>query len=142
MKLPISIMVIDDDLVNNMICRQTIKSTKLDLVTLTFNIPEKGFGYIQNEYTTSENEHITILFLDINMPSWSGWDFLDNFENLDEKIKMQFKIYMLSSSVDLKDKERAHNDKNVVDYLVKPLNKTTLLQILEDCQTFSGSNVL
>jgi response regulator RpfG family c-di-GMP phosphodiesterase len=136
MKSPIRIIVIDDDLINNMICRQTIKSTNPDLETLTFNIPEKGFEYVEKEYTAIDKEQFTILFLDINMPTWSGWEFLDNFDNLDVKIKEQIKIYMLSSSVDLKDMERAQNNKNVVDYLVKPLKKTTFLEILEKSSNF------
>ncbi len=124
------IIVIDDDLVNNMICRQTIKKTDPELEVKTFDIPEKGFEFIENEYPSCCVETTSILFLDINMPSWTGWEFLEYFEKLDEKVKKMFKIYMLSSSIDVLDEERAFNNKNVVDYLRKPLLKGTLMKIL------------
>ena len=95
----------------------------------TFNFPVKGFEYITKEYSNTDNP--TVLLLDINMPTWSGWDFLDNFEKLDEKIKKQFKIYMLSSSIDTNDKQRAKENKNVVNYIEKPLSEKTVLSILE-----------
>ncbi len=123
------IIVIDDDPINNLICRQTIKNTNADIEVVTFTLPEKGLEYIKNGYDSSHRDMNTIIFLDINMPTWSGWEFLDNFENLDETIKKQFNVYMLSSSVSPLDIERASENKNVVDYVKKPLKKTVLLNI-------------
>jgi len=65
------------------------------------------------------------------MPIWSGWDFLDNFEMLDEKIKRQIKIYIISSSIDTSDKQRARENKNVVDYIEKPLSEKMVSSMLE-----------
>src|SRR5665647_576992 len=112
MKTPIRFIVIDDDLVNNLVCRIVIKSAGSQLEIQTFINPETGFGYIEKEYADNENEMPTVLFLDINMPTWSGWEFLENFEKLGEKIKKQIKIYMLSSSIDTKDMERARSNPN------------------------------
>ncbi|MEO8087976.1 MAG: hypothetical protein ABI763_14220 [Bacteroidota bacterium] len=74
-------------------------------------------------------EGLAILFLDINMP---GWDFLDNFDNLTEKIKNKIIIYMLSSSIDPSDKQKALENKNVVRYLEKPLSITAVSLILDE----------
>jgi response regulator RpfG family c-di-GMP phosphodiesterase len=38
---------------------------------------------------------------------------------------------MLSSSVDPKDIEKAKTNSNVVDYIVKPLNREIVLKIIE-----------
>jgi two-component SAPR family response regulator len=130
MKSPNRFIVIDDDLVNNMLCSFVIKQTAGEAEIEIFNIPEEGFEFVAREYVNSENP--TILFLDINMPTWSGWDFLDNFEKLDEKIKKQIRIYMLSSSLDPNDKTRAMDNRHVVDYIVKPLSKSIMRSILED----------
>ena len=54
------------------------------------------------------------------MPSLDGWEFLDVFEQFDQEIKRHFKIYMLSSSVDHRDRERALSNKNVYAYIEKP----------------------
>ncbi|HYV94397.1 MAG TPA: response regulator [Chitinophagales bacterium] len=130
MKTPSRFIVIDDDSVSNMLCRLTIKKTEHQLEIETFDIPEKGFEYIMSEYSKTGNDTPTVLFLDINMPTWTGWEFLENYDKLDEKIKRQIKIYMLSSSVDPKDKERARDDRNVVDYIVKPVNSKIVSDII------------
>jgi CheY-like chemotaxis protein len=75
------------------------------------------------------NESTSIILLDLNMPIMSGWEFLERFEELDEIIKKQVKIYILSSSVDPRDKERAGKNKDVEDYIVKPLTKEIVLEI-------------
>ena len=134
MKLPSRFIVIDDDLINNTLCRMIIKGVTKETEIQTFNVPEVGFAYITNEYATNEVDEPTILFLDINMPSWTGWDFLDNFDALDEKIKRQIKIYMLTSSVDPNDKEKAIANRNVVEYIVKPLNGKIVSEIISKNQ--------
>jgi len=130
MKIPTRFIVIDDDLLNNMLCRVIIKRAAGESDIQTFNIPEVGFEYISTEY--SNGGAPTVLFLDINMPTWSGWEFLDNFEKLDDKIKKQIKIYMLSSSLDTIDKQKASDNKYVVDYIVKPFSEKRMLEILDE----------
>jgi len=55
----------------------------------------------------------------------------DHFEKLGEKIKKHFKIYMLSSSIDNNDKLRAVENKNVVDYIEKPLTEQKVFSLLK-----------
>ena len=129
MKTPIRFIVIDDDEINNLYCKIIIKHAVADSDIQIFNIPEKGFEYITKEYSNSENP--TVLFLDINMPSWSGWEFLDNFEKLDKNIKRQIKIYMLSSSVDPSDHQQAEGNNYIAGYIEKPLSELKVLSILE-----------
>ncbi|MDQ3191020.1 MAG: response regulator [Bacteroidota bacterium] len=124
METNISFIVVDDDPINNMVCRMVIERLAPKADIQTFTIPEEGFAYISKQYLTTDNP--TALFLDINMPSWSGWDFLDHFENLDYNIKKQFQIHLLSSSIDPNDKKRAAENKNVKSFIEKPLNKAIL----------------
>jgi two-component SAPR family response regulator len=123
-------IIIDDDTINNTLCSVILRRIAGNEANIqTFNIPEQGFKYIAED---SSDAISTVLFLDINMPGWSGWVFLENFERLDKEIKNKFKIYMLSSSVDPLDQERAQINKNVVDFIIKPLTKTKVLSILAE----------
>ncbi len=131
MEKPTHFIVIDDDQINNMLCKYSIRQVNSGLETSTFLDPEKGFEYITNNYSASTERMPTVLLLDINMPTWSGWDFLEKFENLDGQIKSQIKVYMLSSSVDPKDMEKAKANPNVVDYIVKPLNRDIVVKIID-----------
>ena len=126
-------IVIDDNSINNTICRITIQRTIPESDIQTFLIPEEGFAYISTQYLTIDNP--TILFLDINMPRWSGWDFLDHFEKLDKKIKEQIEIHMLTSSINANDKKRAADHKNVDGFIEKPLTKEILQKMLGNTNT-------
>ncbi|MDI1232775.1 MAG: response regulator [bacterium] len=98
----------------------------------TFTDAEVGLSYIISEYSHSKTNLRTILFLDLEMPLWNGWHFLDSFEQLDLAIKQQIKIYMVSSSNNIADIERASANKNIAAHFVKPLPKGLISSILNE----------
>ena len=120
-------VIVDNDAVNNLLCTLAIRDAAGEVEIQTFELPVKAFEYLTADINI---ENITVLFLDINMPIWSAWDFLNNFEKLEEKIKSKIKIYLLSSSIDANDKHRATENKNVVEYIEKPLSVNTVSSIL------------
>ncbi|MBI5916532.1 MAG: response regulator [Bacteroidetes bacterium] len=124
---PINFIIVDDDKLVNMFCSMLIKKVFSQADVKTFEFPESGLEYIETAQSIVEAETPTVLFLDINMPTMTGWEFLDCFEQLDGKVKNRIKIYMLSSSVDERDKERAAANQYVKAYLTKPLSREMLL---------------
>lgn len=94
-----------------------------------FIVPEVGLEYIESEFVPSPDGEKTTLLLDINMPTMSGWEFLEKFDNFKEHLKKQFSIYILSSSVDPSDIRRAKQNPLVVDFIEKPLTKATVLRM-------------
>ena len=70
------------------------------------------------------------MLLDINMPIMNGWEFLDAFDNIGDNIKSGFKIYMFSSSIEIKDIERSKTRSIVSGYLMKPLLKEKIEEII------------
>ena len=64
----------------------------------------------------------SVILLDIHMPIMNGFEFLEKFELFPEHIKSRFKVFMVSSTLDVKDREQAKNSKIVIDLLPKPLN--------------------
>ncbi len=61
-----------------------------------------------------------IILLDINMPIMDGWQFLDEFIKID--CKKTIKIYVVSSSIDPSDLERAEKYHIIEDYILKPIS--------------------
>lgn len=124
-------LLIDDDPQNNMISAMVIKKSLQDMeVKVTdFINPEIGLKYISTTYINELSKEKTTLFLDINMPILSGWEFLEKFKTLEESIKRQFDIYILSSSIDPSDIQRAKLNPLVIDFIEKPLNKITLAEL-------------
>jgi len=125
---PSRFIVVDNDPVNNLLCDLAIRDEVSDANFLAFTDPLKAFDYISA--ADGGNNSMNILLLDINMPIWSGWDFVEHFDKLDEKIKNRFRVYMLSSSIDNNDKQRAMENKNVVAYIEKPLTKEKVFSLL------------
>ena len=125
---PHRFIIVDNDSVNNLLCDLAIKDAVADANIIAFTDPLKAYDYIQTSKESSND--MNILFLDINMPIWSGWDFLDHFDKLDDTIKNRFKIYMLSSSIDNNDKLRVAENQNVVDYIEKPLTEENVFSLL------------
>ena len=115
-------IIVDDDATNNMLCRYTIKKAAPESDVQAFELPAVALQYIASAYKDAVNQTATILFLDINMPEIDGWDFLDEFAKMNDHIHDQFIIYLLSSSIDPSDKQRAASNKFVKDFLSKPLS--------------------
>src|SRR5581483_8470601 len=113
-------IIIDDDFINNVICRQVIQSempaAKIDIYTNA----NKGLEYI-NTANAAERTNDSVLFLDINMPALNGWDILEMLNDSPVLLKQQLKIFLLSSSVPPEDKQKANDDPMVCGYIEKPL---------------------
>ena len=123
-------LVIDDDPVNNKICNRIIQLTIAGSAVKTFTDPGEGLEHILANYENSGTK--AILFLDINMPSMTGWDVLAKFDGFTSNIKDRVKIFMLSSSVDPQDIERARRNSLVTGYVTKSLSKDKLQSAFVD----------
>jgi two-component SAPR family response regulator len=131
-------MIVDDDPLNNSLCKFVIRSVSPDVELIDFTFPEKALEFILLNAPTHEL-YSTIMLLDINMPVINGWDFLKAFDAFDEGIRKHFTIYILSSSIDWNDKERAKSNPYVRDYLIKPLNSDSVTGIIEKTDLKDGN---
>ena len=121
-------LVIDDDPTSNLICQLTLEMALGKVPIQTFTSARLGLAHIESEFTKPQSGTAT-LFLDINMPVMSGWEFLELLDRLETGIKNRLTIYILSSSVDYRDKERSYANKNVKDHLTKPITKDVIHDI-------------
>lgn len=70
-----------------------------------------------------------MILLDINMPEMDGWGFLEEFISLKPHIEKEIIIYMVSSSIDDQDIQRANKYDEVSDYIVKPISRDALQKL-------------
>jgi CheY-like chemotaxis protein len=123
-------IIVDDDEINNFICREFIRITvKTPNDVLDFTSPEKGLAYITSEYQKHSGEQRTALFLDINMPTMSGWEFLEKFSQLNDEIKKMFSVFIMSSSINPRDREQADSNPYVAGFIIKPVSEDFLLKV-------------
>lgn len=121
-------MLVDDDPVSNKICDFTIKKVIAGAEVKCFQYPAEGLDFIRENYGNVSLKP-TILILDINMPEINGWLFLEKFMQFDKSVHDQFSIYIVSTSIDHTDRERAKAHPMVKDYLQKPLSSTMLREL-------------
>lgn len=119
-------MVVDDDPLNNMVCKYIILKYDKEAEITLFTDPEKALESIHDTFSGAMEKIDTVIFLDINMPVINGWEFLEAFEKMDEKIHQQITIYILSSSIDQGDIEKADKNPFVKGYFPKPLSIETM----------------
>jgi len=133
MENKINYLIVDDDKANNMLCQMVLKKVLGDINTISYDLPREALNYISDEYI-KPGKKPTVLFLDINMPDISGWDFLEIFKTFDKKIHEQFTIYILSSSVDYSDKNKAGENPFVTGFISKPLTRDAVKKLFLDAE--------
>lgn len=116
-----SVMLVDDNEIDNIINEKIIEANSFAENILVFQTGQEALEYLKS-HQDREEELPEIVFLDINMPIMDGFQFLEDFENFSEKVLDKCKIIMLSSSISPKDIDRAASSRFVKKYLNKPLN--------------------
>tara|TARA_R110000796_G_scaffold71409_1_gene161943 strand:+ start:15451 stop:15861 length:411 start_codon:yes stop_codon:yes gene_type:complete len=116
-------ITVDDDPINQFLSKVIITRNVENPKVFAFGNVQDALEFITNEDIKSQK---IILLLDINMPQLDGWDFLDKFDQLDNALKQRFDIYLLSSSTDKNDINKAKFYPSVIDFIAKPLSSNSL----------------
>jgi CheY-like chemotaxis protein len=126
-----TILLVEDDKTANFLHRRLFNR-----VVAANHIAEAGNGeealnYLRTHATKSENTPMLIL-LDIKMPVLDGFEFLQEYERIADKLNPNIRIIMLSSSVSPIDLARIKSFPRVSGYYTKPLSVETVQKILAD----------
>ncbi len=89
---------------------------------------ENGLDALEHFEKLLENnsELPSLIFIDLNMPVMDGWDFLGEFTKLKPSQKDLPEIYIMTSSIDTKDVEKAKIYGLETNYLIKPVSADVL----------------
>jgi CheY-like chemotaxis protein len=126
---PRTICLIDDDRIYQFTAKRMIELVNPNQKVLVFSNGKEALEYLEQSLLGALNLPDVIL-LDINMPVMNGWEFLQAYNNLKPSFSKDILIYMLSSSIDDKDRCQSQSFRYVTDYIEKPLNLTMMTDIL------------
>jgi CheY-like chemotaxis protein len=129
MKEGTQFILLDDDAINNVICRKAIQKIYPDAVLHEFQDPEKALAYIEQIFSRPAIPNM-VMFLDINMPFMNGWEFLEALRKVNAPISQYLEIYILTTSIHASDKLLAKNNELVTAYIEKPFT-VNIIQALE-----------
>lgn len=110
-------LLIDDNLIDQLVTKQLLKKV-LDIEQIF--VANNGLEGLQWIIKNKKICHSLIILLDIQMPIMNGFEFLDIFQTLNEEIKKEIQIYVVSSTLDQDEIERINKNEYVVDFLNKP----------------------
>lgn len=117
--------LIDDSEGDNFFHGLLLERSGLALRVKVFEWAEKALEW----FADSAGHDVDLVLLDINMPRMDGFEFLDRFHLLPDEHKGDARIFMLSSSALDHEPERALGYPRVADFIVKPPEDETLLQL-------------
>lgn len=123
-----SICLIDDDHTTNFVHKTIIEDLEITENIEIFEDGEDAFQFIKSSCFIGECPEL--ILLDINMPCANGFDFLEAFNLLEFSDKGNVVIVILSTSALKVDVEKAHTF-NINDYLVKPLTKEVMKDLIK-----------
>ncbi|NER17931.1 response regulator [Spongiivirga citrea] len=128
MNSPVKIgCIIDDDNTYVNLMSTLIKMKKLSEKLLVFNNGQEAIDYFEDTLQRGAKDELPqVIFLDLNMPIMNGWQFLEQF---DSESCSGCSLYVVSSSINPSDIDRAKRYPTVTDYITKPMEITTLEEV-------------
>jgi CheY-like chemotaxis protein len=118
----VSILLVDDDEINNFISIKLIKKALVNTEIMACLHGKFAIDQLLEIQSADPDRLPDYILLDINMPIMNGWEFLDEYKRLNIDPLGKCKIYIISSSVFSNDINKARSYPLVKDFVSKPLN--------------------
>ena len=125
------VFVVDDDKIFHFIIKKLLLNNNINVEPEFF---ENGLQAIEEIKSKLEKKEVIpdLILLDINMPILDGWQFLEEFKVLKSRIEKEICIYIISSSDNTVDRNRANDFKDEIkDYYLKPITIEGLRSIFK-----------
>lgn len=126
---PVSVLLVDDDEINNFISIKLIKKALLNTEIMACLNGKFAIDQLFEMQRKDPAKLPDYILLDINMPIMNGWEFLDEYKRLNIDPTGRTKIYIISSSVFSNDINKARSYPLVKDFISKPLNVDKIIEL-------------
>lgn len=123
--------IIEDEPMHLFITKKMLTLTGMVDSLLIFSNGKEAYDKLKAIFLASEKLPEVIL-LDLNMPVWDGWQFLEEFTKI--PINTKVIIYILTSSNNPDDLKRAEIYNMSEKYLVKPISLEELKIVLSEME--------
>jgi len=131
------LVFIDDDPIDHFLMKHILRG-KNYFDTTTYTIyGSLVLDYIE-EHKSDPEKLPDMIFVDLNMPLFSGWDFLKRMEQMQHEISKDIPVFVISSSLRPDDKATSSKYSFVQDFISKPVNSEEIERIVNS-QSVTGS---
>ncbi len=115
------VCLVDDDSIYTFSVKKILEESPIFKNHIIFNDARTALKHFKSVANVAEKIP-DVLFLDINMPVMNGWEFLEGFAKLKPSLSKNVTIYIVSSSPNPADIEKAKLMSDVAQYIIKPIN--------------------
>lgn len=113
------LMLVDDDEVTNYLQKRELERVFSNAEFAIYTDASKAFDMLE-EFAPD------LILLDINMPGWNGWDFVEAMT----KKGYEYPVVIVTSSIDIADKQKAFDYPLIKNFVTKPITKDLIFKIL------------
>ena len=122
-------LLIDDDYIFNLIHKRVLNIVDPEGEITDFNNSVKALDYIKG-ILDSGGILPDYIFLDISMPEIDGFELLDELTNYSTNFFASTKLYIVTSSLNERDMERAFSYSILSGYKGKPLTVESVKELI------------
>lgn len=122
-------MLIDDSEIDNFINLKMLEGSNFSERIYVHTNGKSAIEFLKNIERMETKERSlfpNVIFLDLNMPIMDGYQFADEFEKISSSLKSKTKIFILTTSLNPTDIEKAKKYAQIVRYLNKPLTSEVI----------------
>lgn len=128
------ILLVDDDEPTNFLNKMTVEQAGCTQYIQVVQSGQDALDFLQKKGRFTGHEphlHPDLIFLDINMPSMDGWEFMDRYRQLPPEQKARIVLIMLTTSLNPDDEVRTRSIPEISGFENKPLKQPQLEALLK-----------
>lgn len=123
------VLITDDDPILIMVCTRLMKITGFSEEVMAAREGKEAVEMLKNLIGQPAEALPAVILLDINMPVMNGWEFLEEYLQIIDQFNAIIPVFMLSSTIDQADFDKAKSYHVVKGFYSKPLTKENLYEI-------------
>lgn len=122
------VLLIDDDDVTNFLHKKVLMRTGIVRNIEIAETAKEALDLLSENDVSGKPE---LIFLDVNMPGLTGWDFIDEYKAIKERYGIESTIILLTASANPDDEKKARDINEITEFLSKPLTDEMVNEIIK-----------
>jgi len=125
------LIFIDDSPLDHFILKRILNKYNLAYEVNCTGSGEEVISFLE-ENRRNKDMLPDVILLDIYMPEFDGWEFLEKVQEMHAYLSKPFKLYILSSSINPKDIHQAKQYPFVKSFVFKPITREVLERLVDE----------